>query len=151
MEVCSFVVEMARRGTVQEIPCAVCNVSTEIGDAICCDYCDTWYHYICVGVSDNDSCVLNPEEKYGCPACRQRVNGLNTSANNQTNQHSQPQNSDNLVDVNAVIVDVDVVTAVVEDPLVNPLVNNVPESTQTPSQSQSQQQSRVVRGVIVGE
>ena len=135
--------------------CPTCNTSEDHGDVICCVLCNCWLHYTCADVSPTDSCVTDEGESWDCPHCRMAPNGLtNTTTQPPTTTTNTTNINNNLVDVNAVIVDVDVVTAVVEDPLVNPLVNNVP-STQTSSQSESvshsQQQSRVVRGVIVGE
>ena len=57
--------------------CPACR-NTRDGEMICCETCptETWYHYVCVDVSETDSCVLNPEECYSCPNCRLSANGL---------------------------------------------------------------------------
>ena len=41
-------------------------------DAILCNTCQKWFHFVCVDVSRTDSCVAVVEEEFKCPTCLQK-------------------------------------------------------------------------------
>lgn len=38
---------------VEESPCGICSRNCEI-DSVCCDLCDKWYHFVCLGVAGDE-------------------------------------------------------------------------------------------------
>jgi len=41
---------------------------------ICCDYCEEWYHLVCVGMSEAELSAMQ-DDKYKCPACLELESG----------------------------------------------------------------------------
>ncbi|ETO34154.1 hypothetical protein RFI_02940, partial [Reticulomyxa filosa] len=41
---------------------------------ICCDYCEEWYHLVCVGMNDAELNSMQ-DDKYKCPACLELETG----------------------------------------------------------------------------
>ena len=54
---------------VDDAVCPVCEGSTYVGETISCEICTRWFHFNCVGVTHEDSCVTDEDAPYYCPSC----------------------------------------------------------------------------------
>lgn len=54
--------------------CPVCRGSTYVGETINCEKCSYWFHFECVGVTQNDACVQSEDEPFFCKKCGGKKN-----------------------------------------------------------------------------
>ena len=50
--------------------CPLCFISTYVGSTIICEKCEYWFHFKCVGLTPEHSCVKNKKEQYFCYKCK---------------------------------------------------------------------------------
>ena len=57
--------------------CSVCNTKKLNDNWICCDACQNWFHYSCVGV--NQFNMPKEDESWFCSSCKRTQSGGNSS------------------------------------------------------------------------
>ena len=76
----------------------LCPICEEVANqhTICCESCDSWYHYGCVGISVNDVIKISPEIPYICENCNEGLiyGECETGIENRPHEHRQ----DSMVD-----------------------------------------------------
>ena len=53
-----------------EYICPECKGDANLGQTICCDKCEEWFHFVCVGITENDDCVKNENASFFCKKCK---------------------------------------------------------------------------------
>ena len=56
-----------KRSKTTKWPCGRCQKDCVV-DSVCCDICDTWHHYECIGLLGDEQELQ--EEEWICPDCR---------------------------------------------------------------------------------
>lgn len=56
-----------KRSKTTKWPCGRCQKDCVV-DSVCCDMCDTWHHYECIGLLGDEQELQ--EEEWICPDCR---------------------------------------------------------------------------------
>ena len=54
----------------EECICPECKGDANFGQTICCDKCDQWFHFVCVGVTEESDCVTNENASFFCKKCK---------------------------------------------------------------------------------